>query len=230
MMGSPAGLRRLLLLAGGFVAAVLSLGVFAELGEAVLWEGGLAGTDVAILQTLHDRLASPGTDRFMLVITWFGSNQAFLVLCPLVFAWLWASGSRQEAILLVLCLAGAGLLNAVFKEFFQRARPEPSLLGFLPPATAQGFSFPSGHAMVSFIFYGYLAYLYRRLVGRHWLLVGVGTALLVLVIGLSRIYLAVHWPSDVVAGYAAGLAYLVGCVAATERVGRRRRPEMEGGW
>jgi undecaprenyl-diphosphatase len=87
------------------------------------------------------------------------------------------------------------------KALFQRGRPEP-LAGFI---AAQQFSFPSGHAMVAAAFYSYLAYLSWGLVHSWWRAVLVaGLIALVLLIGLARLYLEVHYLSDVIAGYLAG--------------------------
>ena len=100
-----------------------------------------------------------------------------------------------------LAVAGASLLNQLLKTHFQRARPATALLPQL------GLSFPSGHAMIGMALYGCLAWLLWRH-GRHpaW------AALLVLwavLIGLTRIYLQVHYATDVLAGFAAGLLWLI---------------------
>ena len=95
----------------------------------------------------------------------------------------------------------------------------------LPLLTARGWSFPSGHAMGSLVAYGMLAYLLLREthLGRHQrMLVIISAALLVLLIGLSRLYLGVHYFSDVIGGYAAGVVWLAACISGLEIV--RRRP------
>jgi undecaprenyl-diphosphatase len=99
---------------------------------------------------------------------------------------------------------GAQLLNDVLKQAFHRARPTP-LQGLIE---AQQFSFPSGHAMVSAAFYLFVAYLAWRLLRGRWRGVLVaGLILLVLLIGLARLYLQAHYLSDVIAGYFAGLLW-----------------------
>lgn len=103
-------------------------------------------------------------------------------------------------------LFGAYLLNGFVKEFYQRLRPDQ----IEPLVEIGGFSFPSGHAMGSVIVYGGILFLVIRSVRSHgvkWFF-GIFTGLLILVIGLSRIYLAVHFPSDVMGGFSLGFAWL----------------------
>ena len=98
------------------------------------------------------------------------------------------------------------ILNTVIKFLVQRPRPEGIRL-----IKETGFSFPSGHAMVSTAFYGYLFYLiyHSSLPKKVRVLALFGFALLTFLIGISRIYLGVHFASDVLAGFALGLAYLI---------------------
>ncbi|MDP9263486.1 MAG: phosphatase PAP2 family protein, partial [Acidobacteriota bacterium] len=119
-------------------------------------------------------------------------------------------------------MAGAGVLDAVLKHIVQRPRP-PQAATFLH---RDSFSFPSGHAMISLVAYGMLAYLLvlfwgsRR--GRRVAIIAVAAAL-ALAIGFSRLYLGVHYFSDVIGGYAGGLLWLSACVTALEIA--RRHPE-----
>jgi membrane protein DedA with SNARE-associated domain/membrane-associated phospholipid phosphatase len=118
----------------------------------------------------------------------------------------------------VAAVAGGGLLDLALKRVFHRTRPTWDL----PLLTARGWSFPSGHAMGSLIAYGILAYLLvRDAKGRRpRMAIVVGAVLLVLLIGLSRIYLGVHYFSDVLGGYAAGVVWLAACITGLE-VARR---------
>jgi undecaprenyl-diphosphatase len=116
-----------------------------------------------------------------------------------------------------LALAGSGLLNISLKDWFQRDRP-----GEIPLLAS--WSFPSGHAMNSMVAYGMLAYLLARTVPRKWMPLVVGAAVTVpLVVGASRIFLGYHYFSDVLAGFAAGLAWLTVCITVCELGLRRRR-------
>jgi membrane-associated phospholipid phosphatase len=123
--------------------------------------------------------------------------------------------ARRQWILLggwLAAFAGGGLLNTVLKLVVHRPRP-PYAAGFLHHAS---WSFPSGHAMGSLIGYGMLAYavtllwIHRRSAQLSVVLVA---ALLIVAIGLSRLYLGVHYFSDVVGGYAAGVLWLSACIS-----------------
>jgi len=123
----------------------------------------------------------------------------------LVAGWLARAGRGREAALFGFTVIGANLVSESMKLFFHRPRPEP-WFGYPTPLT---YSFPSGHAFVSFCFCLCLAEILmrgeRRPAGKMaiW-----GTALgCTLIIGLSRVYLGVHYPTDVLAGYAAGIAW-----------------------
>lgn len=149
--------------------------------------------------------AAPGLDRAMAVITGLGYGYIFGVFALVGGAILAAFRRWIELKGLLICLAGGAILNHVLKELFARARPDA-----LPLVYASGFSFPSGHAMVSLCFYGMVAFLIAR--KRSWhgrIAVAAATAALVAAIGVSRVYLGVHYPSDVAAGYAAGATWLV---------------------
>jgi undecaprenyl-diphosphatase len=113
------------------------------------------------------------------------------------------------------------LLNDLLKEAFHRTRPEP-VAGWI---AAQQYAFPSGHAMVSAAFYGYLAYLsWRLLNGIPRIAAIVGLILLVLAIGVARIYLEVHFLSDVVAGYLSGLLWTDAVIVASRLLVTTRHP------
>jgi undecaprenyl-diphosphatase len=107
---------------------------------------------------------------------------------------------RREVVLLICTMIGSTLLNVLLKYIFQRTRPDINQIVF-----EEGFSFPSGHSMAAFSLYGILTFLlWRHLktrVGRGTLLTVNG--LMIFLIGYSRIYLGVHYPSDVIAAYAA---------------------------
>ena len=123
---------------------------------------------------------------------------------------------------LVVTVVGAQLLNNVLKDWFHRTRPAP--IDALIPA--QAFSFPSGHAMVAAAFYLFVGYLAWRLLA-GWLRI-ICMALLVLIallIGVARLYLGVHYLTDVVAGYVAGIAWTETVIIGAHLLGRRgRRP------
>jgi undecaprenyl-diphosphatase len=197
----------------GLAAAALALYAFAGLADEV-HEGDLRHFDQAVL-SLSNRAASPSLTAFMRGVTWLGSNE-FLIgagaCCVLAFA---LARWRRAAAAFLLTMAGAALLNFLLKLAFRRERPVP----FYGTPLPESYSFPSGHALLSFCFYGVLAAVVAaRLKGFGTrALVWAAAALLVGLIGLSRVYLGVHYPSDVLAGYAAALAWVM-AVALADRV------------
>jgi membrane-associated phospholipid phosphatase len=208
-----------LLLVSALVFAAFNLWLFGRLADEVM-ERETVAVDGAVYELLH-QFASPALDRAARIASWMGSELVLILLVGLVLLLGWR-GRWGAAAGLVLVAAGAQLLNDVLKATFQRTRPNPTT--FLIPA--QAFSFPSGHAMVSAAFYGYLAYLgwhlfRRRAVRIAWVL---ALGLLVLLIGLSRVYLGVHYVTDVVAGYAAGLVWTESVILAGRYLGARRTP------
>jgi len=128
---------------------------------------------------------------------------------------------RRATLWLVVTILGALVLDLTLKYAFHRARPTPFFV-----ALPRTYSFPSGHALFSFCFYGVLAGL---LVGRTRsrlarVLIWLSAAILVVAIGVSRIYLGVHYPSDVIAGYLAATLWVSTLLALDRmRTGRSRK-------
>lgn len=144
-------------------------------------------------------------DFFMKFITSFGNTATIFVLL-LVVCWLLVMMVRDKklAFFFFVSLVGNVLVNQGIKALVRRERPINSLIH------VGGFSFPSGHAMVSMAFYGMLIYIFYKLVKNNILrrLLMVGSGLLVILIGFSRVYLGVHYFSDVMVGFAISLLYL----------------------
>ncbi len=205
----------------GLIWIMLSIYFFAELADAVLANEDLVAFDLALTDALYAHMSSLVLQIF-LVITHLGDPLVLAALAVVVGLLLM---TRRYWILLaswIITLACGGLLNVALKDVFQRTRP-----GLPDPfITASGWSFPSGHAMGSLITYGMLAYLLVLMLDRRWhrLIVICATAL-ILLIGVSRIYLGVHYFSDVLAAYTAGTAWLATCVTGTE-VARRQRQQQ----
>ncbi|WP_151734721.1 phosphatase PAP2 family protein ['Paenibacillus yunnanensis' Narsing Rao et al. 2020] len=126
---------------------------------------------------------------------------------------------RTELVFFLAAGLGSQLLNSAMKLWFRRERPT-----FHRLAEATGYSFPSGHSMAAFTLYGALAFLLWRHMrsGRERLLLLLSAVLITAGIGWSRIYLGVHYPSDVIGGYAASGAWLMLCIACFEAYRRRR--------
>ncbi|MEO8580720.1 MAG: bifunctional DedA family/phosphatase PAP2 family protein, partial [Gemmatimonadales bacterium] len=202
----------------GLLISVGGLWLFAGVTEDVLHNDPLTTFDVTVLRLLRDHSTHLG-DRIFSAITLFGSPVAMAALGVIVAAVL---AVKRQWILLAGWFAafiGAGILTATLKTVIQRPRPT----GANQFLHGESFSFPSGHALGSLIGYGMLAYLLIRVVDQRrtkTLVVGASLAL-VLAIGFSRLYLGVHYFSDIVAGYAAGVLWLSACISGLEIVRRR---------
>ncbi len=202
----------------GFALVFGSLIVFGILAEGVRSQEVYA-LDRFASPYLHS-LASPALDAALQSATFIGSNVVLIPVALAVVALLLLARQGREAFFVVLAIAGSLLLNGVLKPFFQRPRPQLPWAQVLPD-----YSFPSGHAMNSLALFVALAIVVWHLWGRRIGLPAViAAAALVLVIGVSRIYLGYHYLTDVVAGYAASLIWLTvvaGAIGAGERARRR---------
>jgi len=196
-------------LLGGFAGLVASAWLFGYLASEVV--EGETGVDDEVARSLHAH-ASPGWTDVFTAITWLGNLVALAVV--LAAAAIVLARRRWYADLQFLLLAALGTkaLTEVFKWSFQRERP------FFPDplASESTYSFPSGHASMSLAVYGSLAVIVARRLEQTWQRVAVlgGTAVLVALIGFSRLYLGVHFLSDVVAGYALAIAWMLLCALA----------------
>jgi undecaprenyl-diphosphatase len=204
-------------LALGFVMAV-ALAVFAALAEEALAGGEMAVFDVAFARGLHDA-RSPAWHGAFTVVSWFGTRAALAIATVVVAVVLLLRQQMLLALAWVTAQGGGGLLNRVLKEIFERTRPE-----FADPMlAASSWSFPSGHAMGTFIFCGVGCYLLLR-GNRSWMIATVAVTVAAswcVVMAFSRLYLGVHYASDVLAGLLAGVAWVAVCVSALEVLRRR---------
>lgn len=206
----------------GLLCTALALGLFGFLARGVARDGDVFGLDREVNEALkaHGEQHPEARQAFR-IITHFGGATVLLVGGLLVVLVLVTRRHHLLALVWMIAVAGGAALNEVLKVAFQRPRPAFGER----VVSAHGYSFPSGHAMGALVFYGLLAYLLAIGMGRRWqrwLVVGV-LGLLVLTIGLSRMYLLVHWCSDVLAGYAVATVWLITCVTAIETVRRRRQ-------
>jgi undecaprenyl-diphosphatase len=163
----------------------------------------------------------------MIEITALGTGTVVLMVVAVAALFLVLTQHKYSAALLLVSTLGGILLNGVLKLGFNR--PRPSI--FVPAVHTVSSSFPSGHAMSAAIVYSTVAYLAARLHKRYWArwLVMTAALFLVALISFSRIYLGVHYPSDVVAGVAIGLAWAGFCMATLEAIqkfGVRRDPRI----
>ncbi len=194
------------------MAIFVAGGFFLYLADEVGEQGWLTVLDQQITEFFHEH-GPFWLVRLFAGITLLGDARTLGFLGVVVALWL--ALCRRWSFLLgwTAALLGAGELNTFLKSIFQRIRPQLAN----PWQVAPGWSFPSGHAMGSFVTYGFLAYLILRLTRFPPGVATSGLAALVLLIGLSRIYLGVHFLSDVVAGFAAATVWLGFCILATEQ-------------
>jgi undecaprenyl-diphosphatase len=201
----------------GLGAALLALYLFAALADEVMEQETLL-VDYTVLAVLR-LVESPVLDTAALVISALGS-EILAVLMVVLLATLGWQRRWGAAAGLLLTVVGAQLLNNVLKDLFQRTRPAP-VEGLIP---AQAFSFPSGHAMVAAAFYLFVGYLaWRLLRGRTRIVCAAILVSIALLIGLSRLYLGVHYLTDVVAGYLAGFAWTSTVIVGGHLLARRSR-------
>jgi len=192
----------------GLAVSGFLLAVFAQLAQEALFYHETDFADQVVIWLVR-YFANPALDKLMLAVTYLGSGYVSIFLAMIMLGVLFWRRRKSEGISLVVCLFGGGLLNYLLKHLFERARPDMFKL-----ISETGYSFPSGHAMLSLCFYGMLAYIFGRKLTQHYgriLVLGVTTALIA-AIGISRIYVGVHYPSDVLAGYIAGGTWLVFCI------------------
>ncbi|MEG4499737.1 phosphatase PAP2 family protein [Microcoleus sp. F10-C6] len=194
----------------GLAVAALAMWGFATIAEEVLEKESYA-FDTSILLALRE-LHAPLGDRIMLGFTFLGEPNLLLVICLSLSIILLGRNHRSEAATIAIAAGGAIGLNLLLKKLFARARPQL----WERVVDVRFYSFPSGHAMISMVIYGLLGYfLGSRFPKQRWLIYSL-TVVLVAAIGLSRLYLGVHWPTDVIAGYTAGLVWLITCILSLE--------------
>ena len=207
----------------GMVVAAIGLAIFAGIAEAVD-EGITQPFDESVLHWFELR-RTPFLDDAMLEITSLGAGLVLVIIVLIASVFLWQTKHKWSTYLLLLATLGGKLLNTFLKIAYER--PRPSVVESL--TEVHSASFPSGHAMSSMVVYGSVAYLVGRLEPGRYLKYTTWTiaAIIILAIGISRMYLGVHYPSDVLGGFIAGLAW-VGFLVASMRALQffaKRRPE-----
>jgi membrane-associated phospholipid phosphatase len=194
-------------LLAGLILLTGSAWIFGWMAED-LAEGDTT-VDERLAAWLHEH-ASSGWTTFFEGVTRLGNVSTLLVVVLLAVAVLWRRRWFAELQLLVLAAVGAEIITTGLKHGFQRDRPFFSD----PLATEATYSFPSGHASVSLAVYGTLGFIAaRHLANRRSQVVVLAAAfVLIFLIGFSRLYLGVHFLSDVIAGYSIGIAWVALCV------------------
>lgn len=211
-----------------FVGLALLMGgalAFAGLAEVVS-DGEIQAIDDSILLWMN-RHANPTLDAAALEITALGGVVVVWTVILISSVFLWQTKHHYSVYLLWIAVLGGNAINFTLKGLF--ARPRPQLFEWRVPFAPHS-SFPSGHSTTAVVLYITLAYLLARLEPSRRMrrLTLAVAALLVFLIGASRVYLGVHHPSDVLAGFAVGLAWATFCALGIEaiRFFRNRKPEV----
>jgi undecaprenyl-diphosphatase len=211
---------RMVLLLLLFIGAIA---LFAKITHDVIWEQEQA-FDESVFAWVAD-WRNPGLTEFMKAVT-FCASATFLQIgyAVLVVIYLFRKNWKRVGEIAAVGLGGR-VLNYSMKLFFQRPRPPEPLVGPLDT-----FSYPSGHATSGFLFYGLLAYLvWKTGLPKALRLVLVSLLLaFALLIGFSRVYLRVHYPSDVIAGFCIGVAWLLLTITLFGRLKKRADRETTG--
>jgi membrane-associated phospholipid phosphatase len=224
---SPEGYLGLHLTIGALLL-LAATAVFGAIAEDVVTAAPITLLDVRIAHWLHGH-ANPALTRFMLAVTYLHGVGGIAVLSVLLGLVLWQRHARYWLLTLAIAVAGGAVLNVAMKYTFHRARPSFDD----PLLTLLTYSFPSGHTAGSTAFYGVLAsYLYAQVHG--WTArIGIILAALcmVLLVGASRMYLGVHYFSDVLGAMAEGAAWLALTITAVSTLRRHRlfRAAMHAG-
>ena len=206
-----------------FAAVAAALAGFVQVLDAVSDEEGLVHLDALAHSVLYDAFGR--RTGLGLAVTWFGNNATLIVLILVAILGL-VLGRRYWTAFRVAFASGAGgLVITGLKLIFARARP------LEPIVPAEGYSFPSGHAFASTVFYGMMIYVVwslteNRVARAAATIVGL---FMVTAVGLSRVYLNVHFLTDVLAGWLAGGAWLVASLILVHVVETRTEAPKSGG-
>lgn len=213
-----------------FIIAASSFGFLKLVSE--MREGETHAVDEAILLALRDPtdpsdpIGPPWVEAMFRDLTSLGSPVVLALITTAVVGYLWLERKRGTALFVVLAVVGGAVLETLLKLGF--ARPRPELVSHL--VDVNSFSFPSGHATMATITYLTLGVLLARVEERRRMkLYLLAVAIFIaLVVGISRVYLGVHWPTDVVAGWCVGAAWALACWLVATWLQRRGAIE-EGG-
>ncbi|WP_245894757.1 phosphatase PAP2 family protein [Paracoccus indicus] len=212
-----------------FMASMATWG-FIELSKKVT-RGSTEAFDTAVMLMMRnpadvsDPIGPKWFEELGRDFTALGGVGVLVLLTVFAGCFMWLKTLHRTALFLGVAIGGGLLASTAFKNFFDRPRPE------LVPHGSNVYtaSFPSGHSMMAAITYLTLAALLARTQSstaiRTFLILA--ATLIVIGVGISRVYLGVHWPTDVLAGWTAGAAWALGCLAVAHWLGRRRAIEPD---
>lgn len=200
------------------IAAVATV-AFVEVAEDVI-EGNADPIDRAISLAIH-RIDFPALDRVMIFVTSLGSGVTLSIAVAALAAYCVYRQERRLALVLVVNAIAEYAMNLVLKHSF--ARPRPRLFDEI--TRPDSYSFPSGHSMSATVIYGTIATVLIVLRPRLRSIVIPTAAFLIVAIGFSRVYLGVHWTFDVLAGFAAGIPFVLAAIHLARRATRPPSPD-----
>jgi undecaprenyl-diphosphatase len=186
------------------VFLILALFSFGEIAEDLIDKEALFYLDFKVLR-LVERITSPAITRFMVDITNIGGVYLIAIVAAAMVLNLFYRRYWWELFALFIAVGFGEILLIILKLFFHRPRPAPQIIA------AHGYAFPSGHAFAAMIVFGFLIYMTWKLIKGKILrfIVFFFSGILIILVGISRVYLNVHWLSDVLGGYTAGIAWLL---------------------
>lgn len=189
---------------GGVVLGALALWFFKKQADNVV-DGDADRYDGLVMDAVH-KIDNPTTTQVLHAVTQFGSHWAIGTAAGLTALLMLRRGRRHDAMTVVVSTGGAMAINTILKNIFRRQRPKELARKIKLPAS---HSFPSGHSLLSAATYPIVVH---HLVERESLPVQAvahtAAGMLILGVGFSRVYFGVHFPSDVLGGFAAGFAWL----------------------
>ena len=207
-------------LLGGLGATALLLWLFIAIAEDIPEHGALIHVDMFVSRWLESHGTEAG-ERIFFWLSYLGAPVLVAVVVATIGFFLWKR-ERREAIVVAVTCGGGVVVGNILKLVFHRGRPETAS-EFI---TRHTWSFPSGHSMNSIIGYGFLTILLLDRIVHHGRRIALIVAAVLLIggIGFSRLYLGVHYLSDVAGGFIAGGAWLIVC-ATGYRFAQRRVPQ-----
>lgn len=210
----------------GIAVSILSFLYFIGIAQDVLSQDPFVAADIRIVN-LVAALRNMSTANVLLFFTYLGNWQVIVSFGVVILIILWLLRRKRMAVFFFGAVASGELVYTILKQLLHRVRPD---IGF-SLISQSGYAFPSGHATVSIIFYGMIGFFLWRVSKRRWqkLIIVIATITLVFLIGFSRIYLGVHWSSDVIAGCTIGFSVLMLFVTYYHEIEKfSHRPEKEG--
>mgnify|MGYP004455065145 CR=1 FL=1 len=190
-----------------FVCLIGFLALAEDVFNHDIMKGDIIGYELISKFLIRDNITP-----IMKIITWFGSAYCLISLTLILFVTI---KNKRVGALIGINISIITIINQLLKFILQRPRPTEFRI-----VNESGYSFPSGHSMISMAFYGFLAYLiYKNIKNKYvkWILIIV-LLLLPLLIGISRIYLGVHYTSDVLAGFLISISYLIVYTSIINRI------------